>query len=473
MDAVSPNNRAVKGAMLIAFAMSVAACGDNNANNTNANNENNTPITRPKPKPGQDWTLSVIDEEGGGLHVRLASAKDGKIGVAYFPVTGVEDGPCEELNFDSPPPRVRWSLKYAQLNGAAWDIETVAQQLYVGQPTGLDLGFFANGNPVIAAMTGDPLAMYRYCGVNDMGLLTKQGNAWQPETAVTNSGQASTGEPGSDFGEVVGYFPSLAFDASGQPAVAYKDVHSGSIQSDDRRRADLELAWRQGNTWRAIPVDFGTGAGDFNQLRFDSQGRPNIAYYVPTESLEQTRQGIWITRSTDDGATWPRVQLYNQATSERPALATAQDGQLHVAYYHAAKGYPALATLKDDAQFESFAQGWSAQDIGDSRYDEGYSPSIAIGPQGQIAVAYYRCTKSTGTLGDCTTEDDALIFAWSDNGQWTREVVDEGDVGGYCGSSPSLAFDADGYAIIAYRCEVEVEGSLKPQVKFAKRKSLP
>lgn len=483
MDAVNLNKlsrrllggglAAASTAALVALSALVVSCGDSNNATNNNTDKNNPPIKRDPPKPGETWKLSTIDEDGGGLHIQLAASKDGKLGVVYFPVTGVEDGLCEELGFDSPPPRVRWSLTYAELNGSTWEKSVVGDFLYVGQPTGVDLGYYANGNPVIATMTGAPLPLQKYCGVNDMGLMTRQGAMWQTETAVTSSGDAATGEPGSDFGEVVGYFPSLAFDSSGQPAIAYKDVHSGSIQSDDRRRADLELAWRQGNSWRAIPVDFGQGAGNYNQLRFDAQNRPTIAYYMPTESLEQNRQGIWVTRSEDDGATWPRVQLYNQSTSERPSMAIDNDGKPHVVFYHANKGYPSLASLEDAAEFESSSKGWKLQDIGDSRFDEGYSPSMAIGPDGQLAVAYYRCTKSTGTLGDCTTEDDALIFAFEDNGEWTREVVDEGDVGGYCGSKPSLTFDADGYAVIAYRCEVEANGTLQSQIKLARRKSLP
>ena len=477
MDVVSLSDQLRRGARLTRAAALAALCVGGCSEPPAAQNNAGTtkpPIMRERPKPGEAWTVSTLDAQGGGLHIALASAPSGQLGAVYFPVSGQDDGPCEELNFDSPPLRVRWPLTYAQLEGQQWVKQVVANPLYVGQPTGLDLGFYADGTPVIATMTGDPLAEQRYCGVNDVGLMARRGAAWQTETAVTNSGQARTGEAGSDFGEVVGYYPSLAFDRSGQPAVAYKDVHSGSIQSDDRRRADLELAWRQGGSWRAIPVDYGTGAGNFNKLAFDLQDRPVIAYYVPTESLDMTRQGIWATRSSDAGQTWERVQLYNLSTSERPALAIhPQTGAPHVLYYQARKGYPTLATLTDDDKFGSLAQGWSLEDIGDSRYDEGYSPAIAFSPEGTLAVAYYRCTKSIGTLGDCTSDDDALIFAWRDGQEWVREVVDEGDVGGVCGQRPSLTFDADGYAVIAYRCEVEVEGRLQSQIKFARRKSLP
>jgi len=49
---------------------------------------------------------------------------------------------------------------------------------------------------------------------------------------------------------VVGFWPALAFDQNGNAAIAYRDVHTGVLQSDDWRRADLELA-------------FGSGGGTF------------------------------------------------------------------------------------------------------------------------------------------------------------------------------------------------------------------
>ncbi len=449
-----------------------AGCGGGETPEPDAGTQTDTGRREP-PTGRSKWTRGTLAAEGA-LHIVLASGPSGEVGAALFANDGVDDGDCDELDVDVPPTRRRWPITYSEWDAAAqtWTSEEVVRPLYVGAPTGLDLGFSTSGEPQIAAMIGDPLPLYRYCGANDVGLLTRSGGSWSEEVAVANSGEAATGEPGSDFGEVVGYYPALAYDASGAPAIAYKDVHSGSIQSDDRRRADLELAWRRGGGWSALPVDFGLGAGDFNQLLFDRSGAPVISYYVPTESLEGARQGVWVTRSQDEGLTWPRVQLYNQANTERPAMvADDETGELHVLFYQSEKGYPALATFDSEGDFESASDGWAIQDLGDSRYDEGYSPSLAISPTGRLAAAFYRCTRSTEGLGECSVGSDAVIFAWRDgDGTWSQEVVDEGEDDGFCGEAPSLAFDQGNRPVIAYRCD---EDGTKGSIKFAVREALP
>ncbi|MEM1348918.1 MAG: hypothetical protein AAGI01_10205, partial [Myxococcota bacterium] len=350
-----------------------------------------------------------------------------------------------------------------------------------------------DGSPIIAAMTGAPNVLLRYCGANNASVITRtSGGEWDVEEAVTESGTAATGEAGSDYGFVVGYYMGLALDPSGNPAVAYKDVHTGSIMSDDRRRADLEFAWKQGGGWQAYPVDFGEGAGDENQLVFDQQGNPIIAYIVPTENLVNNRQGLWVTRSTDGGTTWDRVRLLGGSLPERPAITVDDGGTLHVLYYNPELGVPTLASLTDPERFEDATQGWTIEVLGDRLFDEGYAPSMKVSPEGHLTVAYYRCTRSNAELGACKVDMDGLIFAWRDTrtDRWTYEEVDTGtnpaDVDdadlrnelafGFCGLEPSLTYNAAGEVIIAYRCEVDDGTRSKrkvSQIKLATRSLLP
>ena len=72
-------------------------------------------------------------------------------------------------------------------------------------------------------------------------------------------------------------------DAGGNPAIVYRDVHAGGMQADDNMRSDLELAWQSGG-WQAIPVDIGRGAGKYNAMTFDDQGRVKT-YGVPNAEL--------------------------------------------------------------------------------------------------------------------------------------------------------------------------------------------
>lgn len=425
------------------------------------------------PTPTQSqWTLETIDTAGVGHQTQLAVAPDGTIGVAYFSTQGRADGLCEELG-DDPPQRIVWDLHYQQLVGGTWDKELVLAVPLVGSPVGLDLAFSPESQAVVGTMGGEPLALLNYCGANDATLLWRDApGTWTPETAVANSGEAASGQPASDFGSVVGYWASVAFDPDGNPAVAYKDVHNGSIQSDDFGRADLELGWRQGGGWNAIPVDVGAGAGNFNQLAFDKQGRPVIVYHNPKGEIIGSKHGVWVARSEDQGATWQMVQLMVGTTAETPALLIhPEDGSIWVAYYKGADGLPYVANLVDDSNFESLSDGWVQKEVGDHLYDEGYYPNLAVTKRGDIALAYYRCARATDGIGNCNQNTDALVFAWEEGGVWEREVVDEG-AGGNCGMYPALGMTSSGEPVIAYQCSAETDEGYEYQLKFAKRKAL-
>lgn len=460
----------LRGAALVACA-TLAACGTPEEQNSQTNNTTPNNINPNNVQPGQRWTSSVVDPNDVGMHVRLATSGSG-FGMVYFDANGTQDGDCEVAS-DNKPTRVLYGLHYASsTDGVSWTTEKISDLLHVGPPVGTDLVFDASGNPLVTAMTGEPLlAMIPfYCGVNDVGLWTRSGGTWSSESVVVSSGEAASGFAPSDFGQVVGYWPSIALDQSGEPAIVYKDVHAGSIQSDDLRRADLELAWRQGGGWQKTPIDFGEGGGDYNRIRFDAQGRPYIAYYRATEDRQTPTLGIWMTRSLDSGTTWEKVRLFPTGTSEGPDFVfDPSTGLPLVAYYNSERGFPQLAELTDESQFESASSGWTLSDIGDSNYDEGYRTSLAISPGGTVAVAYYRCTKASLGLGNCSPTDDGLVFAYRDRGTWVHELVDPGDELGLCGQYPSLVFDSTGIAYIGYQCEATDSGMINNQVKVAKR----
>ncbi len=422
------------------------------------------------------WVKQTIGSGDVGLMPELAVSGDDEVGVAFFGTQPTDGGPCTETGSQDPPTKMFWKVQYASIAAADvdqgnWQIEDVTDVLSLSQPRGLDLAFAPDGTPSVTTMTGDPIQQPPYCGANDVGLLTRNGAGdWSLQTAVTTSGDAATGEPASDYGQVVGYWPALTYDSSGGAFIAYKDVHAGGLQGDDRKRADLELAHQAGG-WTASPVDYGRGAGDFNAIAVDSQDRPIIAYYDPVESTT-AQLGVWVARPAADGQSFDTVQLFNQATERGPSIVVDPDDDLpRVLFYNSQEGYPQLATQTSESDFGSIGSGWQLDDIGDARYDEGYDASLAVSPSGHLAAVYYRCTKATSGPGNCDAADDALVFAWEDAGDWTREVVDEGSEG-FCGRHPSLAFDSTGYAHIAYECEKLVDGELQTQLKYARRKPL-
>ena len=199
------------------------------------------PPKKPRDRPPyQDdpWFEKFSIEGGGmGLHARLKTSPSGVIGVAYWSTDGTEGELCEGIEVDDPPLEVRWSLKYARWRETeGWDVRAVADPLLLGLPPGLDLSYSDSGTPLVFAISGEPDADIRYCGGNDLGLFTPANDPedpWEVQWVVEESDQAMSGDQASDYGTVVGYWPSVAYGPSGERMVVYQDVHGGSLQRDD------------------------------------------------------------------------------------------------------------------------------------------------------------------------------------------------------------------------------------------------
>jgi hypothetical protein len=309
---------------------------------------------------------------------------------------------------------------------------------------------------------------------------------------VASSGEATAvgleNQGASDFGQIIGLWPALAFDSAGNAAIAYKDVHNGDIQSDDHRIADLELAWQQGG-WDHIPIDMGRGTGNYTAIAIDGTDRAVLASYNPVEDNNMQR-GIYAFRTAPradgspmcgdeetrslpvTGCGWDAVRLYAGATDQGISVAIGPDDTTHIAYYRGDRGAPYLATLTDDTSFGDLASGWSNESFGDDRFDEGYDPALAIDPNGRVAAVYYRCALATAGLGNCRPADDGVVFAYQTaGGEWEREVIDDSPE--ECGRYPSLAFDSAGRAHVAYVCRTSgAGGMLEDQVFVATREPL-
>jgi len=457
----------------------INSCGSDENTDDKTKDAGSRPDSSTKNEP--TWTIETVATGGKGVYTRLVLDQEQPL-IAFYASQSRDGGPCEEVGGETPPQRMFWDLYMAEKSGDRWQIETVTEVLFQGQPPGLDFSLSPDGTPVVIALTGEPIgrATNRYCGANDVGYFERRGEQWTVQTVVAESGEAAVsgeGASASNYGEVVGYWPALSFDSQGNAAIAYQDRHSGNLQSDDWARADLELAMERNGSWNAIAVDYGQGAGEYNRMIFDDQDRPIIIYHQvePRGQTSESQEGLWATRSDDGGTTWQKVRLHPMLIPFGPDLViNPQDGSLYVIFYNASKRLPYLLTLIDDDQFESYADGWDFEQVGDKQYDEGRYSSIAIHPFGLIGVAYYRCKRvSPGEA--CDSQDDALVFAWREMdeiGAWHVEVVDEGVESGTCGIYPSLAFDEDGSALISYLCQELVDDRLDDQVRMARRKPL-
>lgn len=429
--------------------------------------------------PTSPWTQETIATGDVGRHIRVGTIPGDMPSIVYFATDGVvSDELCTEIGDDEPPLKISWDLSFAWLDAGTWSTELIQEVLLVGPPAGLDYKIAPDGTPSVATMIGEPVELFKWCGANDAGLLQRQApGSWSSVTAAAESADAPSPLSGSDFGSVVGVWPGLAFDGSGNPVVAYKDTHGGGgLQSIDYKRADLELAWGSspvGGSWSYFGVDQNKGAGNYNQVVFDKQGRIVITFHNPTTNSAKSEHGLWATRSDDGGVTWERVQINEGQNLERPSVVVHPDsGEIWIAYFNVSDGLPYIARNTDPANFESLGAGWEIGPIGDNRFREGAHPSIAVSPDGRVGVAYYRCGRPTDS--SCDPGEDAVVFAWWEDGEWTYEVVDEGEAG-LCGMSAALAFKSDGSAFIGYQCAVRIGSSsdFTFEVRVATRKALP
>ncbi len=470
----NPRSRPGASAWSVAAALLLVACGGDGGGDAPAadTSARDTGVARDTATPPPTWTVTTVIGGDQGRQPRAAVLADGTPAVAFLSDGGAEGDLCDPAEPASGP-RVVWTLSYAVApEGAAPVVEEVAAIPLLGAPRGLALAVDPAGDPVIAALTGEPSDAPPYCGANDLGLYRREaGGAWVAEAVVSDSGRAVTGEAASDYGTVVGLWPALAFDPTGAAAVLYQDVHGGGLQADDFKRADLELAWGEGAGWRHLPVDWGKGAGDYNALAFDGAGRPLALTYNPREDLTASERGLWLLRSPDGGASWERVRLHDGGTPERPSLAVdPTTGRPWVAWYHGTHGLPYVAALVDEEGFDDRGAGWLVEEVGDHVYDDGVHPSLAVSPGGVVAAAWYRCARASAGLGDCTPADDALVFAWREDGEWIREVVDEGEAG-LCGLTPTLVFSGEA-AVIFYPCQVLGDDGFETELRVARRRAL-
>jgi hypothetical protein len=223
---------------------------------------------------------------------------------------------------DDAPLEVNWDLRFAEwAEDDGWAAEQVATPLLLGNPPGLDLDYQGNGSPMISAIGGDAIPDLRYCGGGELTVYTPssdpEATEWEREVVTERSDQAMSGEPASDFGFIVGYWPSLSQGPDGSQMIVYQDVHAGSLQRDDLARADLEVALKSGSSggWTHEVIDLGERAGIFNQALITPAGDQLVLYYISfdAQQAERMRQGLWIAKRGSDGI-WERSLLFGGPT---------------------------------------------------------------------------------------------------------------------------------------------------------------
>lgn len=383
----------------------------------------------PGPYDTLSFTLADVEVDdlryAAGFNGKLVRAADGTLYYAYLKQNS-DTADCDIAIFaGGPAPAIAYSLKVARKApaDASWTVESVAVpgpsgQSFIAGRYGLDAGLDGAGRLIIATPGGDSGQFT--CASSDLVVATRStGGSWSFQTPVTGSGAccqvcaepACCEDPACTQGTDAGYYPALAFDQSGNPAVAYVDAHFVTDE-DGQNFLGFEL-WESAGVSGIRPW---SGWGAYSTMRWVN-GAPVVAF------SSFNGGGLSVLRRTGtvgDGTDWNGTDLKpGWRIGERIQLEVAPSGKLGLAFFASQNG---SGTTVDDLYYCESTDGgatWSQCAAVDNRTLRlGAFPSLSFDSQSRPAISYYFC----GATAAC--ESDGLRYAWRDDGGtwWTFDV---------------------------------------------------
>ncbi len=316
--------------------------------------------------PAGAWEVHVV-ESGGGLanYTGLAYGPNGTPAVAY-----------DDFANDQ--------IKFASWNGLSWDIEvadsggpgiSLAYDPVAWEPTishGWGKLYFTgksgsswsseiiesrranNDVTSLAYFAGEPAISYRTGGrKGGLKVARRSGSVWTTEV-VEGAGAR---------------YSSLAFDLSGNPAVAYSDDIDGDGWLDT-----LKFTRWNGSSWDIEIVDTGpVGYGVFATLAFDPAGNPSVAH----RGTGQMRFFRW------DGSNWVQEEIDNTTQGVNGASLTyAPDGTAYLAFgADYGEGTNMTIARRDPGGT------WELETV-DFEFNSPFLISVRVAPDDQPSVSY-------------------------------------------------------------------------------------
>jgi len=327
-------------------------------------------------------------------------------------------GSYTSLAFDSGNPAISYydatngNLKYARWNCSMWGgfaslstPDTVDSAGDVGRYT--SLAFDGLGNPAISyydATNGN----LKYAHRNGARWIGADPSSLVPDTV--------------DITGDVGWYTSLAFDSSDNPAISYYDVTEG----------DLKYAHSNGTTWDIVPVDLDGVVGQYTSLAFDSSDNPVISYYDATND--------YVKYAYSDGTSWHKDIVYSISEVGRyTSLAFDSWGDPAISYYDVRQGDLQYAHRRDGS--------WEIETV-DNSGDVGQYTSLAFdkGSPAYPAISYYDATNGDLKYARWDATKEKWVGAAASSSAPDRVDGVGADVGQYT----SLAFDSSGKPAISY-----------------------
>lgn len=390
-----------------------------------------------------------------GFQTSLAVGPGGTVGVATLAWT---DSKSTCMTMNGPAEARVYDVCFAEsAGGNTWKAVKLASEKYLSL-TGVGLAYAPNGDAAVA-WTGNAKGVAPAtlrCGASNLLLANGAGGFFSPPKAIATTSQAKTIVPDQaasciqdvcNQGDATGYWPALAYDKSGQPAVAFRDLHFG-FATDDFASSDVEFA--PGPGYAITTVDVARGGGSYARLAFSPAGDPAIVHYNGERDVQSN--GIWLNRVDGGTQKWTAQKITGARAGEQLGFAISPKGLYALAFYDEAS--PRLAYLES-----ANGTDWTAPADVDTDGITGQFPSLTFGPDGEPVIAYYRCRDYDPKDRSCDRDKDALLVARRAAGRWTVETV-SAETGVFDGLYPSIGFSS-GKAVIAYQTRSYDPSSMK------------